>query len=70
MPKLPALRHRRNDPSETVPVVLRHVVITVDITGRLGVGSGSPAGASGSSRSGSAGGGGSPLTSLLWAELA
>lgn len=37
MPKLPALRHRRNDPSETVPVVLRHVVITVDITGTLTV---------------------------------
>lgn len=33
MPKLPALRLRRNDTSETVPVVLRHVVITVDITG-------------------------------------
>lgn len=37
MPKLPALRHRRNDPSETMPVVLRHVVITVDITGTLTV---------------------------------
>lgn len=37
MPKLPALRHRRNDPSEAVPVVLRHVVITVDITGTLTV---------------------------------
>lgn len=37
MPKLPALRHRRNDPSESVPVVLRHVVITVDITGTLAV---------------------------------
>lgn len=37
MPKLPALRHRRNDPSESVPVVLRHVVITVDITGTLTV---------------------------------
>lgn len=37
MPKLPALRHRRNDTSETVPVVLRHVVITVDITGTLTV---------------------------------
>ncbi|WP_236252006.1 hypothetical protein [Micrococcus luteus] len=37
MPKLPALRHRRNDTSETVPVVLRHVVITVDITGTLAV---------------------------------
>ena len=35
MPKLPALRHRRNDTSEAVPVVLRHVVITVDITGPL-----------------------------------
>lgn len=37
MPKLPALRHRRNDTSEAVPVVLRHVVITVDITGTLTV---------------------------------
>ena len=37
MPKLPALRHRRNDPSVTVPVVLRHVVITVDVTGTLAV---------------------------------
>lgn len=37
MPKLPALRHRRNNASETVPVVLRHVVITVDITGTLTV---------------------------------
>lgn len=36
MPKLPALRHRRNESSE-VPVVLRHVVITVDITGTLTV---------------------------------
>ena len=37
MPKLPALRHRRNNASESVPVVLRHVVITVDITGTLTV---------------------------------
>ena len=37
MPKLPTLRHRRNDTSESVPVVLRHVVITVDITGTLTV---------------------------------
>ena len=37
MPKLPALRHRRNNASEAVPVVLRHVVITVDITGTLTV---------------------------------
>ena len=37
MPKLPALRHRRNNASETVPVVLRHVVITVDVTGTLTV---------------------------------
>ena len=37
MPKLPALRHRRNNASETVPVVLRHVVITVDTTGTLTV---------------------------------
>lgn len=37
MPKLPALRHRRNDTSETVPVVLRHVVITVDTAGTLAV---------------------------------
>lgn len=37
MPKLPALRHRRNDTSVTMPVVLRHVVITVDITGTLTV---------------------------------
>ncbi|CAM4081681.1 hypothetical protein HEMA109418_08350 [Helcobacillus massiliensis] len=37
MPKLPALRHRRNDTSEAVPVVLRHVVITVDTTGTLAV---------------------------------
>lgn len=37
MPKLPTLRHRRNDTSEPVPVVLRHVVITVDITGTLTV---------------------------------
>lgn len=37
MPKLPALRLRRNDTSETVTVVLRHVVITVDITGTLTV---------------------------------
>ncbi|MSS45165.1 hypothetical protein FYJ43_03685 [Cutibacterium sp. WCA-380-WT-3A] len=36
MPKLPARRHRRNESSE-VPVVLRHVVITVDITGTLTV---------------------------------
>ncbi len=37
MPKLPTLRHRRNNASETVPVVLRHVVITVDNTGTLTV---------------------------------
>ena len=37
MPKLPTLRHRRNNASETVPVVLRHVVITVDTTGTLTV---------------------------------
>ncbi|WP_193128424.1 hypothetical protein [Gulosibacter sediminis] len=37
MSKLPTLRHRRNSASETVPVVLRHVVITVDITGTLTV---------------------------------
>ncbi|WP_425310664.1 hypothetical protein AADG42_18425 [Ammonicoccus fulvus] len=37
MPKLPALRHRRNENHEAVPVVLRHVVITVDITGTLTV---------------------------------
>lgn len=36
MPKFPALRHRRNDTSE-VPVVLRHVVITVDTAGTLTV---------------------------------
>ena len=37
MPKLPALRHRRNENHEAVPVVLRHVVITVDVTGTLTV---------------------------------
>lgn len=37
MPKLPTLRHRRNNTSESVPVVLRHVAITVDITGTLTV---------------------------------
>ena len=37
MPKLPTLRHRRNDTSVTMPVVLRHVVITVDITGTMSV---------------------------------
>ena len=37
MPKLPTLRHRRNEGHEGVPVVLRHVVITVDITGTLTV---------------------------------
>ncbi|OKL53478.1 hypothetical protein BSZ39_09345 [Bowdeniella nasicola] len=37
MLKLPSLRHRRNDTSEPVPVVLRHVVITVDTTGALTV---------------------------------
>lgn len=37
MPKLPVLRNRRNESDEAVPVVLRHVVITVDITGTLAV---------------------------------
>ena len=37
MPKLPALRHRRNESHEGVPVVLRHVVITVDTSGTLAV---------------------------------
>lgn len=37
MPKLPVLRNRHNESNEAVPVVLRHVVITVDITGTLAV---------------------------------
>lgn len=37
MPKLPALRHHRNESHEGVPVVLRHVVITVNTTGTLTV---------------------------------